>query len=108
MEKEESVRVLGVRQRIEAADADLSGSTFRGVKLAEASFQDANLTGAVVTDCNLAGVRIENASLSGIQICNASLKGAALTDCATEAMTIDGVLVSEMMAAYRAAHPRKS
>jgi uncharacterized protein YjbI with pentapeptide repeats len=72
------------KQCIEATDADLSGSTFTNVKLARAAFDDVDLT----------GVTIHNANLSGLQISDANLTGASL----------NGILLSDLLAAYRAAN----
>jgi uncharacterized protein YjbI with pentapeptide repeats len=80
------------KQAVEALDADLSGSTFTDVNLSNAVFRDVNLTGAVVHDANLSRVRISNADL----------RGASLADCRTDGMTIDGIAVEDLLAAYRA------
>ncbi len=73
----------GEARRIAAVDADLSGS----------EFVDVALRGAVLRDVNLSGAVIEDADLSGC----------AIVDCRVEGMTIDGVLVGDLFAAWRAA-----
>jgi uncharacterized protein YjbI with pentapeptide repeats len=83
------------KQRIEASDADLSGSTFTNVKLAHAAFDDVDLAGAT----------IHNARLSAVRISDANLTGASITGSQTEGMTINGISLADLMAAYRAAHP---
>ncbi|MBK7643914.1 MAG: pentapeptide repeat-containing protein [Planctomycetes bacterium] len=69
------------RERIEAENANL----------ADSSFDDVNLRGASFTNVNLSAVRLENVNLSGATIRQANLSG----------MRIEGVLVSELLAAYR-------
>jgi catechol 2,3-dioxygenase-like lactoylglutathione lyase family enzyme len=71
--------------------ADLSGSTFCDVNLSGATFDDVSLAGAKMTDVNL----------SGLGISNANLTGASLLDCRTDGMTINGIAVADLMAAYR-------
>jgi len=70
------------RQQIEALDADLSGSIFN--------------------DVNFAGTSITNANLSNLRITDANLTGAIFEDCNTTGMTINGILVSDLQAAYLA------
>jgi len=70
------------RQQIEALDADLSGSIFN--------------------DVNFAGTSITNANLSNLRITDANLTGAIFEDCNTTGMTINGIALSELLAAYQA------
>ena len=80
------------RQSIVAVNADLSGSRFDGVRLAGGVFSNADLSAAVIENANLAGLRVGNANLSG----------ASFSDCTMDGMTIDGVSVAALFAAYRA------
>jgi predicted enzyme related to lactoylglutathione lyase len=70
-----------VRERLDAQDADLSGSRFDDVNLQQAVFNNVNLREARFSDVNLTRVTIENANLSH--------------------MTILGVPVTELFAAWR-------
>lgn len=69
----------------------LTGSTFRDVCLGEAVFDDVNLGDARFHNVNLSGARFDDVNLSGVAIANANYTG----------MTIDGILVTELLAAYR-------
>jgi uncharacterized protein YjbI with pentapeptide repeats len=71
--------------------ARLTGSSFTDVCLGEARFDDVNLGGASFHNINLAGARFDDVNLSRASITNANLEG----------MTIDGVLVTELLAAWR-------
>jgi uncharacterized protein YjbI with pentapeptide repeats len=84
--------VANAVQAIVATNADLSGSQFQNVRLRDVAVRNADLSRAVFEDVNL----------GGLQLTNADLRGAALTDCALDGMTIDGVAVTDMLAAYRA------
>jgi uncharacterized protein YjbI with pentapeptide repeats len=86
-----TVKVEHTRQRMEVVDVDMSGSTFR----------DVNLSGAAFTDVNLAGTSISDANLSKVRISEANLAGASIVDSMTDEMTINGVSVKELFAAYR-------
>ena len=90
-----TVKLEHTTQRIEASDANLSGSTFTNVKLAGAAFEDVDLSGA----------SIHNAKLSGLQISDANLTGASITESLTDGMTINGIPLADLLAAYRAAQP---
>ncbi len=73
-------------------DADLSNAAFRDVSLKDAVFENANMAGARFADINLAGARFDNISLADVEITrNCNFKG----------MTIAGVSVEELFAAYR-------
>jgi len=80
----------------------LAGSKFNDVNFAESTFDDVNLSGAKIRNATLAGTQIRDASLAGIKITDADLRNAAISDCLIDGMTIEGVTVAEMMAAYRA------
>jgi uncharacterized protein YjbI with pentapeptide repeats len=95
MNTEHGLKLQHMKQRVEAMDADMSGSTFTNVSLAGAHFKDVNLSGIVINDANLSGARISNANL----------KGAAIVESMTDEMTIDGIAISDLMKAYRAANP---
>ena len=87
---------------IHATDADLSGSRFVDVRLGQLTVRNADLSGAVFENVTMAGAHLTDIDLGGLQLSKADLRGATLTDCALDGMTIDGVAVSAMMAAYRA------
>jgi uncharacterized protein YjbI with pentapeptide repeats len=80
-------------ERIEASDANFSGSVFTNVNFGGATFRDVNLAGCNVEDANLQGVTIVNANFSDVSI----------SDCRLDGFRIDGVLVSDLFAAYYAA-----
>jgi hypothetical protein len=104
METKEAIQVRNAKQRFEATDVDMSGSTFTDVSLSGANFYDVNFSGAVIHNGNLSELRAENVNLAGAQILDADLTGVSIAKSAMEGMTIDGILVAELMAAYRDAH----
>jgi uncharacterized protein YjbI with pentapeptide repeats len=82
----ETIEIKHTKRRIEAEDADLSGSSFVDVKLSGATFRDVNFSAATIRDVNLSGVSI--------------------VDCRIDGMSIEGIAVADLMAAYRAANPK--
>lgn len=82
-----------VRTALSARDADLSKSSFLDTSLAESRFGDVNLAGATFTNTNLAGLVCVDVTLEGASISNANLAG----------MRINGILVEDLLRAYRAA-----
>ncbi|MBV9076440.1 MAG: pentapeptide repeat-containing protein [Methylobacteriaceae bacterium] len=80
-----------VVDRLEVQASDLSGSEFRDVNISGASFDDANMSGWIVTNANLAGLRVTNANLAGVRL-------SACRNVGT--MTIDGISVADLLAAY--------
>lgn len=78
----EHLPLIRTRRQLDVNDADLSGSSFVNVKLANATFDDINFS----------HTSIHNANLSHVSIAGSCTVG----------MTVDGVLVSDLQAAYRA------
>lgn len=101
METESICELKHTRQRIEANDADLSGSTFTNVNLTGTVFNDVKLTGATIGNACLRNSRIEDTNLSRTEIMHANLTGVAITDCTLKGMTIDGILVLELLDAFK-------
>jgi uncharacterized protein YjbI with pentapeptide repeats len=91
MEQGKATRFEDTTQRIEAVDADLSGSTFTDVNLSNSKF----------SDMDMAGAKIDNANLTGLIIRNADLRGASIAQSTMKGMTIDGIDVAELFAAYK-------
>jgi len=89
------------RYQIECEDADLSRSAFVRVTLAGSSFRDADLSGLVVDNVTAKQSKWSNVDLSGMSIRDANLGGAAISESNTDGMTIDGVLVADLMKAHR-------
>lgn len=82
--------IENVDDTLEVENAALIGSTFTDVDLSESLFSDARLDRASFTNISMVNVRIRDADLTGVSI----------EDCALERMTIDGILVTELLAAY--------
>jgi hypothetical protein len=102
MDAEETIEVNGAKRLVKAERADLSGSSFTDVNLSGASFKNMNFAGALFEDANLSGWSVRNANFAGLKINNADLRGASIVDSLTTGMTIDGIAVTDLMAAYRA------
>jgi uncharacterized protein YjbI with pentapeptide repeats len=108
MKPDHPIRIEHDQQRIEASDANLAGSTFTGVNLAGSTFNDVNLSASTITDANLSACSIANANLSRLTITDTDLSHASIVDSLTQGMTINGIPVSAMLTAYKAAHPGNS
>jgi uncharacterized protein YjbI with pentapeptide repeats len=109
MSADDLINIRGTKRQVVAEDAGLSGSSFNNVNLAGARFENVNLAGAQLDDVNLSNVAIHNANCAGLSLRDADLRGASIADSLTAAMTIDGIPVADLMAAYRAAkEPREA
>ena len=110
-------------QNGEFTNADMTGTNFDGVNLAKARFyavlrdavfDDSDLSSAVFNDVNLAGATFDNVNLKGSKFHNIDLSGTSfdylnmrdveVTRADLTGMTIDGIPVSEFIAAYREKH----
>lgn len=100
-------------------DVNLSGAEFDDVNLSNASFHDINLSDITVTAVQIGGARFkhiglppcapgkqrplsfEEADLNSSTFTKCDLSGVKISDCNTDGMTIDGMAVSDLLAAYR-------
>ena len=92
-------------------DCGLAGATFDYVNLSDARFGRMNLSRAVFDDgllpgtrfnnLNMSGALFENVLLIGAAIRSANLNGLHVSECNVAGMRIDGILVSDLLAAYR-------
>jgi hypothetical protein len=112
IKQEGAMKLHKVKERLEVHDSDLSGSVFddvnlsgttvENVNLSGCSFHNVNLSGASFDDLNMSGWRVHDVNLAGLKIDKANLAGASITHGRMEGMTIDGILLSELLAAYHA------
>ncbi|PZQ83612.1 MAG: hypothetical protein DI549_07085 [Ancylobacter novellus] len=101
------VRAMELRTTVDVIDANdvnLSGSVFVNVNLSGSRFDDVNMSGWAVKNVNFSGLALECANVSGARITRADLVGVSIAECRLDGMRIDGILVTDMLAAYRAAH----
>lgn len=90
------------RYQIDSRDADLSYSRFKRVAMFKSAIDDANMSDLAVHNTTMKGARWSDVDMTGLSIVNANLAGASIAESNLEGLTIDGVLVTEMMAAYKA------
>ena len=92
------------RADMAASDFDgvnLTGSRFYAV-LSGARFLDCSMSGAQFDDVNLSGTTFNNVNLAGVSVTNANLTGLSISDANLSGMLINGILVSDLLAAYEA------
>jgi uncharacterized protein YjbI with pentapeptide repeats len=103
-------------------NVNLSGSTFNNANLSNAQFHNVNFSGATVTSAQIGGIALRNigpppdadgnltrpqpATFDTATLCDSlftgcDLSGVKIEKCETSGMTIDGILVSDLLAAYR-------
>lgn len=96
MDLKDSHECLTVERMVVAnaqiVDTNLSNSTFDNANLASANIHGSNVSNLQVTDCNMSNSVFREVNLSNARIEDAVIAG----------LTIDGILVSDMMAAYLA------
>ena len=79
-----------------AVRAALDASHYRVIQHDECREEELRLTGASIDDANL----------SGLKITNADLRGASIDDSLTDGMTINGLAIADLLAAYRSTRPK--
>lgn len=90
-----------VKERLDVYKSGLSGSVFDDVNMSGMRFHNINLSGADFDDINMSGWRIHNVNFSGMRLTKANLAGASINDCRLDGMTIEGISMTEMIAAWR-------
>jgi len=89
-------------QQLDITDARLRNSTFRDVDLSATGFHATRLAGSTFRDVDLSDTVFEDVSVRGARFTEADLTGVTITDSNVAGMRIDGVLVSDLVASYRA------
>jgi uncharacterized protein YjbI with pentapeptide repeats len=107
MSQQEALSLHQVEKSLDVHQSCLTDSRFVDVNLANASFDNINFANTQVHNANMSHWRIEDANLTGLVITNADLRGASISHCLTAGMTIDGIAVEDLVAAYRAANAAK-
>jgi hypothetical protein len=74
------------------------GTKRKAISMSESTpqFENLSLVGALFTDVNLSASRFNDVNIRG-----ANFSHVSVDDCNLDGMRIDGVLVSELLAAYR-------
>ena len=74
---------------------------FENTSLESATFKDVNLASACFADVNLAAASFSNVSLAGAQFADINFSEVSISDSNLEGMSINGILVSDLLRAYR-------
>jgi len=93
-------RVVGAMS-LKIEKLNLTGAEFLDTNLSEAAFTDINLEGARFSDINLSKAAFDDINLSHTTIRHANLSHVAITEACYEGMTIDGIPVTDLLAAWR-------
>ncbi len=107
-----SMKIHGEKHRMDVHNSDLSGSvfddvnlsgcTYENVNMAGGKYHNINLSGCAFHDLNMSGWSVHDVNLSGLRVDKANLAGCAIVNSRLAGMTIDGVEVTELLAAWKA------
>lgn len=97
---------------IHLAHANLSGSFFQDINFSDLTIREANLGGATFIHWGLPPnkdgthprqrpVTFEECSLHDSTFTRCTMENVQITDCNTKGMKINGILVSDLLAAYK-------
>lgn len=84
------MEILDSQDELHVQNTDLSDSSFDEVDLSNSTFRDVDFSEA----------EFENVSFAGASIKDVNLSGALLENCAFEKTRINGVLLTDLFAAY--------
>lgn len=103
-------------------DVNLGGADFNNVNLSKARFHNINLSDVSITAAQIGGAKFKHigpppdkdgrqerqrpATFEEMMLCNSTFRkvdmsNVRIVECNTDGMTIDGIQVTDMMAAYR-------
>ena len=95
------------RDQLKIDNMYLCGSAFTRVSLKDSTFADSHFMTARFDDVNMSGVTIHNANLTGAQFSDVNLSeasirfanwsGLSINDANLTGMTINGILVSDLL-----------
>lgn len=97
----DEIKLHRTTQRLDVNDTDLSGSRFNDANLSGTSFNQINFSGAKFNDSNMTGWDVNDVNMSGSEFQNINLSGVSFSNCRTSGVKLDGVLLEDMVAAYR-------
>jgi hypothetical protein len=89
------MEIRNASHRLTVENADLSGSSFQDVKLAQGTYRNCDQSQSKFEDITLRGSTLHNVDLTGVEIHDCNLSG----------MKIDGVLIADALEAYRRTRP---
>lgn len=89
-----------------AASAVPTGLAEASRRLPRSTFTDVDLSQSVFGDVDLRGAVFDSTALTGATLRHVDLGAASIVVAQIEGLTIDGVLVSELLRVYRASAPR--
>jgi uncharacterized protein YjbI with pentapeptide repeats len=82
--------------------------TYAHARHSHSRFADVDLNDAIFTDVALQRARFDNVALSGAQFDNVDLRDVAIRDANLEGMTINGVLVADLLRAYESGQVKQT
>jgi len=80
---------------------DLRGSQFENVKLSNAVFIDVDLSASTFEGVKASSARFTDVDLSKAFFANVDLQFGEISNCRLAGLRIDGILVTDLFAAYR-------
>jgi uncharacterized protein YjbI with pentapeptide repeats len=86
---------------LDLSDVDLRGSHFANSNLANAVFVDVDLSAARFDDVKAASTTFTDVDLSKSRFTNVDLQFGEISNCRLAGLRIDGILVTDLFAAYR-------
>jgi DNA-binding MarR family transcriptional regulator len=89
--REHIVEIAGTRKALHVRNSDLTESRFSQAKLPKSRFDDVNMQATTFTNINLRDAHFDDVNLTNAAITDANLTG----------MTINGILVTDLLRAYR-------
>jgi len=90
------------KAKLDYEDHYLNGSTFTRVNLNDTVISDSQAVGIRFDDMNMTNTSVENVNLTNATFHDVNLAGAAIDDANLEGMTINGTLVTDLLAKWDA------
>jgi uncharacterized protein YjbI with pentapeptide repeats len=92
--------ITDTTEQLEAVHDDLSRSSFKDVNLTGSTYANVNLTDVSFEDACFNGVRLHNVTCIGMSIQDGDLSNVSISECNTDTMTINGILVKDLLACF--------
>jgi uncharacterized protein YjbI with pentapeptide repeats len=99
------MKVEGQTQTLDVVNATLNDCIFDDVEMQKVWIHNAKLSALSMVNANASGARFDDVNLSGAHFHNVSLSNVRIEESCVAGMTINNILVTDLLMAYEAANP---
>jgi len=97
------MKIDGQVMTLDVVNSTLRDSVFDDVRMPNVRINNANLSALSLVNTNVSGAKFDDVNLSGAHFHNVSLANVKIEESCVDGMTINDILVTDLLMAYEAA-----